>query len=93
VKFIDASEQALVLGVYRITTDGSRGESFVFQLVTASDERIAHIQDYPRARRRRSTPRSLPDGAHSQNLAPRVRPVRALNGSSRPDEDGRSWNP
>jgi len=69
VKFIDASEQALVLGVYRITTDGSRGESFVFQLVTASDERIAHIQDYRRARRRRSTPRALPDGTNSQNLA------------------------
>ncbi len=70
MKFIDASEQALVLGVYRITTNGSRGESFVLQLVTAGDERIAHIQDYPRARRRRPTPRSLPDGTNSQNLGP-----------------------
>jgi hypothetical protein len=36
----------LVVGIYWVAEDGSRGEPLVFENVTARDGRIAHIQDY-----------------------------------------------
>lgn len=47
-EFIEAGDDALVVGVYWIANDGSRADPFVFQLVTVSDGQIARVQDYRR---------------------------------------------
>ena len=47
-EFIQAGEEALLVGIYWMANDGSRRNPFIFQLVTVDDGRIAHIQDYRR---------------------------------------------
>ncbi len=40
-----------MVGIYWIAADGSRGDPFVFQLLTVDDGLVAHIQDYRRKER------------------------------------------
>ena len=47
-EFVDAGDEALVVGIHWIADDGSHREPLVYQLLRLGDGRILHVQDYRR---------------------------------------------